>query len=354
MARPIRQLTALWQRVLELLDRARDLRVMRGMARYSMGNGGMLAGGTAYSALFSIAAALTIAWTAFMASLGNHRELRDQVIASVNSVLPNLLDDGSGNGMIDPKSLVLSSAINPASLIAAGVLLWSAISMLSSLAGSIRTMFGLAISTENTVFAYVRALSGFVVMALGILISSILTIGASSAGDAVMRWLDISDGIVNTAVRISTIVGSLCVDALVVAFLVRVVAIVHVPFKDLAVGSCLAAAFLTIIRILGTSAVGSVTHNKLLVSFAAIATLLLWLNLSARILLMSCAFMANPPRNMQLRDGSDIHANDTPNYVTLSAPATLEWAHNPATGYLIPESIGEDECPSTPSSQQGA
>ncbi len=331
-------------------ERIQDMRVMRGMARYGTARGGLLAGGIAYSALFSIAAAVTIAWSVFMAFLGNRTELRDQVIASVNSALPNFLDDGSGHGLIDPNSLVLRSALTPASLLAAGVLLWTSISMISSLAGSIRAMFGLAVQKENAILGYVRAFGGFVVMALGILVSSIATIAAGTAGQFVMHWLDIDSGFVAFLVRGSTMVASLLIDALVVAFLVRVVAIVRVPWRDLLLGSLLAALLLTIVRYLGTSAVGSVANNRLLVSFAALATLLLWLNLAARILLMSVAFMANPPRQRAAESSADIHARETPNYVTASVPATLEWPYDPVTGNLIPESTGESICPSTPSS----
>lgn len=333
-------------------DRMQNWRVFRSLSRYGVARGGLLAGGIAYSALFSIAAALTIAWTIFMSLLGSHEELRDQVITSVNTVLPNLLEDGSGQGLIDPSSLVLQSAFTPASIIAAGVLLWTAISMLSALGGSIRAMFGLAVMTENAIVGYVRALGGFVVMALGILFSSAFTIGAGTAGQALASWLGLGTGVVSWIIRIVTLLVSLGIDTLVVAFLVRVVAIVRVPRRDLVLGSLLAAALLTVIRFVGTSAVGSVSHNRLLVSFAALATLLLWLNLSARILLMSCAFMANPPRNESPVTAEQFHAEEKPNYVTDSNPDTLEWPRNPITGNLIPESTGDTACPSTPSSQQ--
>lgn len=63
-------------------------RVMRAFQRYGKARGALLAGGIAYSALFSIVAALTIAWTVFMATLGGNAQLRSSVIQAVNQVLP--------------------------------------------------------------------------------------------------------------------------------------------------------------------------------------------------------------------------------------------------------------------------
>ena len=363
-------------RGMTIWDRIQDLRIMRGLSRYGIAKGGLLAGGIAYSALFSIAAALTIAWSVFMALLGSHDELREQVIQGVNSVLPNLLEDGSGKGLINPNSLVLNSAFTPASVIAAGVLVWTAMSMIEALAGSIRAMFGLTVMKENAVLKYVRSLGGFAVMALGILLSSVFTVAAGTAGEALTHWMNIDGGAVALLVRGATLLASLVIDASIVAFLVRVVAVVRVPGRDMLLGSGIAAVFLMIVRYLGTSAVGSVSNNRLLVSFAALATLLLWLNLSARILLMSCAFMANPPRNQSVGSAEDIHGKETPNYVTQSVSETLKWPRNPVTGSLIPEttelpentdsssrvvgaeesvrteSTGENTCPSTPLSPQ--
>ena len=107
-----------------LVERVKSSRVMRTVQRYGKARGGLLAGGIAYSALFSIVAALTIAWTVFMATVGGDPRLRSQVIEAVNSTLPGILKNGSGQGMVDPDALVLDSALNPASIIAAFVLLW--------------------------------------------------------------------------------------------------------------------------------------------------------------------------------------------------------------------------------------
>ncbi|MDN6487418.1 MAG: YihY/virulence factor BrkB family protein [Ancrocorticia sp.] len=88
-------------------ERVQDLRIVRSLSRYGAARGGLLSGGIAYSALFSIAAGLTIAWTVFMSVLGNNQELKDQVLDSIDSALPGIIDTGDGSGgIINPDALV--------------------------------------------------------------------------------------------------------------------------------------------------------------------------------------------------------------------------------------------------------
>ena len=70
------------------LGRFKELRVTRGFVRYGTARGGVLAGGIAYSALFALTAAMTIAWTAFMALMGSDSRLRADVLRGFNRILP--------------------------------------------------------------------------------------------------------------------------------------------------------------------------------------------------------------------------------------------------------------------------
>jgi membrane protein len=85
------------------------------------------------------------------------------------------------------------------------------------------------------------------------------------------------------------------VDVLVVWYVVRVLGGVRPRPRDLAVGAVVAAVALGGLRVLGTSVItGSAGSNVLLASFAAIVTVLLLVNFVARVLLLTCAWMANP------------------------------------------------------------
>ena len=55
-----------------------------GNARFRARNGGVLSGGIAYAALFSVFAALTIGYTDFMAVLGDNERLREKILDAID------------------------------------------------------------------------------------------------------------------------------------------------------------------------------------------------------------------------------------------------------------------------------
>ena len=70
----------------------------------------------------------------------------------------------------------------------------------------------------------------------------------------------------------------------------------HAPWRDLRWGAVIAGVGIGVVRILGTEVVaGSVNKNPLFTSVAVIVTLLVWVNLIARIVLLAAAWTADPP-----------------------------------------------------------
>lgn len=314
------------------------LRALRANQRYGAAKGALLSGGIAYSALFSIFAALAIAWTIFMAFLGRNDDLRETVMNGVNEAMPGILETPeSPDGLINPDSLVLDTAFNLTSIIAFFVLLWTALSVMHGLKMSIRTMFGIARMPENFLVTKFRDLLGFIGLAVGVLLSSILTTAAGTLGDVVLEFIGISGPIAGWAVRIGTLAVAFGIDWLVIMYLFRFVAGARPPRNDLFMGAAIGAFATSVVRFLGTSAIGSVSDNPVLAPFAALGTLLLWVNLVARLVLLSAAFTANPEPPYVVTSPESIHANETPNYVTLSVPETTNWNHEPFTGVVVPD-----------------
>lgn len=318
-----------------LIAKLMQLRVVRAFQRYGKARGGLLAGGIAYSALFSIVAALTIAWTVFMATLGGNQELRQSVIGAVNEVLPGILDDGSGGGMVNPDTLVLDTAINPASIIAGFVLLWTAISLMTKIRQSVQDMFGIVAPVENFAAQKLRDLGGFIAMAIGIVTAGLLGTAAGTMGGAVAGLIGLGDNpIVSFLVRILGLLVAAAVSAATFAFLFRVTAAVRPLKRDLWLGSAVGGVAVQVVLALGTGIVSSVSDNPLLAASASLATLLLFVNLLSRVLLLVAAFTANPPAPETPQSDEEVHFKETPNFVTVSAEHTLEWEHQDVTGQV--------------------
>jgi membrane protein len=284
-----------------LVDRAKALlewwkhtRPARANARFGARSGGVLTGGIAYAALFSVFAALTIGYTVFMAVLGGNEELRQKVLDSVNDSLPGLIDTGDGSGMIDPDTLVLSGGLTVTGIIAVVVLLLSAIAAMAALRTAVRAMFA-AEGGGNAVLGKARELGGFAGMAFAVLVSAVLTTSVASAASWILDALGWGTS-TTVVVRSLGILVAFVIDAAIFVLVVRVLAGQHPAWRDLRWGAVIAGVGIGVVRILGTAVVaGSVGKNPLFTSVAVIVTLLVWINLIARIVLLAAAWTADPP-----------------------------------------------------------
>jgi membrane protein len=318
-------------------------RLARALSRYGNVNGGLLSSGMALTTMLSLTAVLTVAITVFMAVLGGNEQLRASFMDALNTALPGVLKTGSNpNGLVNPDSLVQSNSSSVTGIVALLIAAWSAISLIGSLTSSIQSMFGLVALPGNAVLKYSRYAVGVVGLGVGLVVTAGLGIVINVFGS----WLNQALGISPGAGRVALVVGSqavgLAVDAAVLLLLIRFVAKIRVPRRDLLWGLADFAVASAVLRQLGTRAVGSVS-GPLLTSATAVLTLILWINLVVRILLLVCAWMANPPRPVPVNAADEVHFHDSPNFVTLSSPETLDWPHHAVTGQVQP--IPQQETP---------
>ncbi|KQY23446.1 ribonuclease BN [Cellulomonas sp. Root485] len=266
----------------------------RASARFRARSGGVLSGGIAYAALFSVFAALTISYTVFIAILGDNDELRERVLVAVDTTYPHLLDTGDGQGLLDPESLELSSSLTLAGVVAVVVLLLSAVAAMTALRRAVRAMFAAELG-GNPMLGKARDLGGFVGLVFAVLLSAVLTTGVGTVASWLLGTLG-WDGLTTAVLRALGILVAFVVDAAIFLLVVKVLADEHPPRRDLLGGAVLAASGLAVVRILGTTVVaGSVSKNPLFTSVTVLVTLLVWVNLVARIVLLAAAWTADPP-----------------------------------------------------------
>ncbi|WP_265520906.1 YihY/virulence factor BrkB family protein [Oerskovia flava] len=281
-------------RAQSLLERWQLSRPGRAIGRYGQGRGALLCGGIAYSALFSLFAALAIGYTVLMTVLGDREDLRTAVLEQVDDAIPGLVDLGEG-GVLEPEDLLLTSGLGLTSVIAAVVLLVSAIAFVAALRTGVRAMFGENELGQSAVFTKLRELGGFVLIGLSVVVSAAAGLVVATVST---RFLDAIglQGIAAGVVTAGGLVVSVLLDALVVCLVVVFLAGIRPPRRDLLLGSLVAGVAFGVLRYLGTSVIaGGASRNALLASFAVIVTLLLLVNFVARVLLMVCAWMADPP-----------------------------------------------------------
>jgi membrane protein len=293
-----------------LVEWWKDSRAGRATYRYLYARGALLCGGIAYSALFSLFAALTIGYTVFMQVLGGSAELMDAVFGEINELVPGLIAADGEKGVIDPDDLLLPPGLSVTSIVAGVVLLFSVVSFMYHLRGAVRTMFGVSDVGQSALLARARSLLGFFLLALSMLVSAVASIAVSAIGYQLLEALGLSGG---PAILVTGagLVVSILLDALVVVVVVTLLAGVRVRRRDLLVGALTAAVAFGGLRYLGSSFVaGSASRNALLASFAVLVTLLVLVNFTARILLAVCAWMADPPRLPDPEPDGPRHARD--------------------------------------------
>jgi membrane protein len=234
----------------------------------------------------------------FLTVLGANTDLRDAVLQQVDTWIPGLVKTDPGSrGVLRPDQLVLDSPFNPGSLVATVVLLVSAIGFMGALRQSVRAVFGVSVLEENPVLRRAWQLAGFVVLGAGVLASAIASVASSAVSRQVEDWFGASQALV-WLVGVGGAVVGVVLDALVVLLVVRLVAGVRPERgRDLVLASLFVGVVAGGLRWLGTSlVVGSAARNALLASFAVVVTLLVVVNLVARVLLMACAWVHDPPR----------------------------------------------------------
>ncbi|WP_245993532.1 YihY/virulence factor BrkB family protein [Xylanimonas allomyrinae] len=267
----------------------------RALSWYGARSGAQLCGGIAYSALFSLFAALTLGWTVFSASLGANDALRAAVLDQVDTWVPGLVGTEPGD-LVPPDALLLRGGLTWTTVIAVVVLLVSALGVMGALRASVRAMFDIPPAQGNPVAARLWQLAGFAVLGVGMLASAVASVASHSVGAVVESALGGSEPAV-WAVRVGGAAVGVVLDAVVVAAIVWLVGGARPARRDLVVASVATGLVAGALRWVGTSViVGSAGANALLAPFAAIVTILVLVNFLARVLLLACAWLHDPPR----------------------------------------------------------
>ncbi|MCL1868818.1 MAG: YihY/virulence factor BrkB family protein [Promicromonosporaceae bacterium] len=274
----------------------KDTRAARTLSWYGARNGALLCGGIAYSGLFSLFSALTIGWTVFSAVLGSNTRLRSAVLSQVDMWIPGLITHDGHQGLVSPDTLIIHSGRLWTTLVAVVVFLVSSLGAMGALRASVRAMFDIPPTHGNAVTARLGQLAGFLVLAVGMVVSAGATVASNAVGRVAESLLGGSQLVV-WAVHVGAALVGVVIDSLVVAAIVVLVGGARPRRRALVVGALAAGVVGGVLRWLGTSVVvGSAGHNALLAPFAAIVTILVLVNFLARVLLMVCAWMHDPPR----------------------------------------------------------
>lgn len=279
----------IWKRVMAwVLQR----RLVRGFFLYSDGNGAILAASVTYRALFSLFAAVLIGFSFAAIWLRGRPDLWDALISTLQTLIPGLVGEGDGDGVISTAQLESTGGGTLATLGVVAVigLLWAAVGAVRVLRTAIRTMAGTINDTTSALWLYLRDLIFAGLIALLFVVSAATSFLGSSFADTVLTWFGIASSTTSAvATWMVTLIVTFALDAVLVAMLFVILSGVRPTAKALWSGALFGGVGLVVLQQLSGLFVGGATSNPLLGTFAALIALLLWLNFSAQVILIGCA-----------------------------------------------------------------
>jgi len=259
--------------------------------RYTDARGNILAAGIGFFAFFSIFPAVALAFSVFGFVLREHTKLRQSVFDQLDSYLPGLVQDvGHPHGLIEAQAPP-AIALTVTGVIAFVVLVLAGLGWLRAVREGIRAVFGATGSGRNLILNTARDLGVLFTLGLGIALVAALTSVIGVAAGWIAGGIGMSGD--NWAVIIADLVVSMVADTALMILLLRVVSGVVVPWRDLFQGALVGGVGFSLLKVSAAALLPRLTANPLYASFAVVVGLLVWLNLIARLTLISAAWAAN-------------------------------------------------------------
>ena len=274
-----------------LFARFRASKPWRAWKRYGDARGNILAAGVGYFAFFSIFPAVALAFTVFGFVLRGHHELLGSVADNLNANLPGFVKDGQHPQGLIPIQAPRAAALTITGVIAFVSLVLAGMGWLGAVREGIRAVFGVQGSVGNAVTTKLRDLGVLFTLGLGIALSGVLTsvVGGAASwiagriGMAGQGWILVLAGLA----------VSVAADTGLMMLLLRVLSGVPVHSRDLAQGALVGGVGFSLLKLSASTLLPRVTANPLFASIAIVIGLLFWLNLIARLTLVSAAWAAN-------------------------------------------------------------
>ena len=266
--------------------------------------GNLLAAGMSYQLLFAVFAGVWVLFAVANNLFSNRPTLRDAVINIINSQVPGLIDD---NGPILPSMLEQHSTMTISAIIALIATLFTAVTWLAYARVAMRRIFDLpAITRVPYVFLKAHDLLIAVIYGLLIIASGIASVLMTRTIDTLSNLFGLTDTDPRTieVLRALGVVIVFSIDTVMLALFIRIMSGLLIPWRRLLVGSLLGGVALGLFKIAATLYIGEASNNPLLASVALFIGLLVWFNLSSRVILLSAAWVAT-----ELKD-KDLHPRD--------------------------------------------
>ena len=274
-----------------LFARFRASKPWRAWKRYGDARGNILAAGVGYFAFFSIFPTVALAFTVFGFVLRGHPELLASVAENLNANLPGFVKDAQHPQGLIPIQAPRAAALTITGVIAFVSLVLAGMGWLGAVREGIRAVFGVQGSVGNVITTKLRDLGVLFTLGLGIALSAVLTSVVGAAAGWIADRIGMSGQ--GWVLILAGLAVSVLADTGLMMLLLRVLSGVPVHSRDLAQGALVGGVGFSLLKVSATTLLPRASANPLFASIAIVIGLLFWLNLIARLTLISAAWAAN-------------------------------------------------------------
>ncbi|WP_431073267.1 YhjD/YihY/BrkB family envelope integrity protein [Microbacterium phyllosphaerae] len=265
-------------------------RPVRAFLLYSERRGPMLADSVTYRALFSVFAGVLLGFSIAALWLAGNPDAWKAIIAAVQSVVPGLIGEG---GVVDPDDLREPISLSITGAVSTIALVGSALGAVGSLRTAVRVLAG----TSHADILFIWVMLRNLLLAVGVAVLFVAAAAVTFIGRIGITWISGLFGIADDSpaatwsIRIVSLVVVLALDTALIAGVFRLLSGTRPSARSLWAGSLLGGIGLLVLQELSGLFIGGATSNPLLASFASLLALLIWLNLSTQVILISCAYI---------------------------------------------------------------
>lgn len=335
-----------------LIQRFQESLPWRVWQRYGDARGGVLAGGMAYIAFFSVFPALAVGFTVFGLVVGDDPQLQARVVDAVNDAVGTTIitPPGGTGGVVGIETLTDSSDLTIAGIIGLAGFLFTGLGWLGAMREGVRAMFGQPVLQGNPVATKLRDLGVLVTIGLVLLTSAVAGVVVSGATGALLRWAGLDGSLpgrlVLGAVSVLLLLG---VDLLVFLVIFRLLSGVHVPAHDLWDAALLGGIGLGVLKLFAGLLLQGAGSNAFFATAGVVIGLLVWLNLVCRLTLIAAAWGATVAieRGHLAEQGTLLPVAATPVRVVPAGPATSDRPAGSARPSAVGPAVGVPAPPAT-------
>ncbi|MCT9928726.1 YihY/virulence factor BrkB family protein [Planotetraspora sp. A-T 1434] len=253
--------------------------------RYQVQSGERLAAAITYFAFLSFFPLIALAFAIFGYVVTFRPDALVTLTKAINEQLPGLADQLH----IDQ----LAGARASAGIIGLLGLLYAGLGSMDALRGALREISMTCEPPLNYFLGKLRDLVALVLMGITMIASVIVSGFATGATGTVAGWIGLGQsGLAGSFVWITGVVAGLLFDLLLFLVILGWLGRPAQSFRVVLKGALLGAVAFGVLKQLATLILARTLHNPVYGTFAVVVGLLLWINLSARVILYAAAWTA--------------------------------------------------------------